>query len=113
MASTAGSRFKDLVSEMMSQLEALEKEFMEKVEGLKASGNSFSAVGSCARCVEKYIDFAMSKMIVGLDFNGGERSMAFGVALVKSIQKTCAARGIKHLPLTEKAWADIKGSSPT
>ena len=111
MASSASVRFKGLLREMMSQLEALEKEFMAKIEALKASGNYFSPVGQCDRCVEKYIDFAMSKMIAGLDFSGGERSIAFGVSLVKSIQNTCAQRGIKHLPLTEKAWAEIKGST--
>lgn len=112
MASSAGSRFKDLVNEMMGQLEALEKEFMGKIEALKASGNSFSTVGSCSHCVEKYADFAMSQMIRGLGFDGTERSTAFGVALVKSIQNNCAKRGIRHLPLTEKAWADIKGAFP-
>lgn len=112
MASSAGVRFKAVFNEMMSQLETLEKEFMEKIEALKVSGNSFAAVGQCNRCVEKYIDFAMSKMILGLDFDGGERRTAFGVSLVKSIQSTCAKRGINHLPLTEKAWADIKGSFP-
>lgn len=109
-ASSAGVRFRELVREMMSQLTALEKEFMAKIEALKASGNYFSPVGQCDRCVEKYIDFALAKMITGLDFDGGERSTAFGVSLVQSFQKACAERGIKHLPLTEKAWADIKGS---
>jgi len=111
-ASTAGQRFKEFLIDMMRQLNVLEKEFMGKIESLKASGDSFEAVGSCGRCVDKYIDLAASKMVDALaDGENGDGGGQFGIALIKSIQATCAKRGIKHLPLTERAWANIRGSS--
>lgn len=113
IASTAGSRFKDLIGEMMNQLETLEKEFMERIEALKASGGSFNPTGSCGRCTDKYIDFAVSKMVAALaEGERNDRSRQFGASLIKSIRENCAKRGINHLPLTEKAWADMSKGAP-
>ena len=113
IASTAAERFKNLIGDMMRQLEAVEKEFMERVESLKASGGAFSVVGSCERCTDKYIDFAMSKIAAAItEGERSDRNFQFAASLFKSIKKACSKRGIKTLPLTERAWAKINGSSP-
>ncbi len=96
----------------MHQLETMEKEFMQRIEALKASGN-FSPTGPCSRCTEKYMDFAVSKMITALgEVNRNDRSKQFGASMIKSIRESCAKHGIKHLPLTEKAWADMSKDAP-
>lgn len=113
LASTAGVRYRGVFDEFILSYEALQVEFERRIrdiqEKISVSGESFGAVGSCERCQDKYIDFAISKIVSGLQGGMGEK---FATLFVKNIRKKFSDRGIKKFPLTEKALSEKK-SGPT
>jgi len=106
-AFTAGTKLQDLLRDLMPSVVALENELYKKIEELKTQWDiasvSFDAAESCSRCAHKYVDFALSKMILGFR---NKNEIRFAEAFVKKLEKTFAKRGIK-LPLTKRAWAKI------
>lgn len=113
-ASTAGVRFQEVLSQFILSYKSLEAEFTRKImetkKNLGASAESFGAVGSCDRCNNKYIDFAISKIISGLKEEDPRFGIAFAVSFVKNAREKFEKRGVRHFPLTEKALAEIQNN---
>ncbi len=87
-------------------MEKIKAEFMEKVKKISAdlSGASedLDLAGPCDGCGEKYADFLLSRIVDAL--RDQEPGVAFRI-MQMAIRKV-RGRGIRKLPLTEKAWRE-------
>lgn len=107
----AGDRFSALMGEFGLAMEKIKAEFMKKVKKISADlsgvSEALDLAGPCDGCEEKYADFLLSRIVHVLVEQ--EPEVAFRVMQVAMAR--VRARGIKKLPLTEKAWRETGGPS--
>lgn len=76
-------------------------EYLEDFENYK---KAFDIAAPCSHCHRKYIDLLMSGFIPLL----GDIPHLFAEAYAQSLIEVCQERGINGMPLTKKAWNDLR-----